>query len=76
MLLHHEADMQANIYIRAILHCIGALSKYHNMEQCLFERVPSLKEVKQGSIEDSGKANIRIRIIEIMLGSSCISKFL
>lgn len=68
--------MQANIYTRAIHHCIGALSKYRNMGQPLLERVPSLKAVKQEGIGDSGRVNIRFRVIEIMVGSSCIPKFL
>lgn len=76
MLLYHVALMQANIYTRAIHHCTGALSKYHNMEKPLLETVPGLKEVKQGSVGDSGSVNIRVRVIEIMVGSSCIPKFL
>lgn len=76
MLLYRVADMHANIYTRAIHHSIGALSKYHNMEHSLLERVPSLKEVNQGSTGDSGRVNIGVRVIEIMVGSSCIPKFL
>lgn len=68
--------MQTNTYTRAIHHCIGALSKYHNMEQPRLERVPGLKEVKQRSIGDSGSVNIRVRVIEIMVGSSYLPKFL
>lgn len=76
MYLYHIAEMQANIFARDIHYFVGALSKYLKMEQFLPRRVPSLNEMKQGSIGSLGRVNIRARVIKIVVGGSCIPKFL
>lgn len=68
--------MQANIFTRAIHHFAGALSKHHKIEQSLPGRVPSLNKMKQGSIGGSGRVNVRVKVIKIVIGGSCIPKFL